>query len=132
MKPLIAIAVIAASLLTARAQTTNISYVLIVDEGIRVNSFTNTLPTLAVVGIHAAYESYLAASTNNTLTLRGFTKFYVKELAEKPLKELGQAKQLTDAKVDKITTSIQINWESASAADRKLLTDWLTKYPVTP
>lgn len=92
MKTLLSIAVIAASLITARAQSTNISYVLTVDEGVRVNSFTNTLPAIAVVGVHAAYESYRAADTNNVMAFRGFARQYVNTLAVTPLKELGQAR----------------------------------------
>lgn len=132
MKPLFSIVILAVSLLTARAQATNISYVLTVDEGVRVNSFTNTLPALAVVGAHAAYESYLAASTNNTATFRGFARQYTRDLMEAPLKELGRARQLTDAKVDKIQQSISANWENATAAQRNLLLQWLELFPVAP
>ena len=132
MKNLLALAILAAATLVAAAQT-NITYVLTVTEGTtRTNSFTNTLAALSVTGIHVAYESYKAVDTNNTATFRGFTRQYVRDLTEVPLKDLGRRYELQQAKIDSILTSIAANWETASAADRKLLTDWLAKYPVTP
>lgn len=119
--------------LTAAAQTTNVFYVLTVEEGTtRTNSFTNSLASVAVTGIHAAYQSYKDASTNNTANFRGFTRQYFKDISETPLKELGRNYEMEQAKVTQIMTSILANWDTASAADRKLLTDWLAKYPVGP
>lgn len=116
-----------------KAQTTNLTYVLTIEESAtRTNQFTNSIAQLGVVGVHVAYESYKAASTNNTQNFRQFAKDYFKTLSEQPLKDLGRAYQLQSAQINKITTSIQVNWENASAADRKLLTDWLAKYPVAP
>lgn len=124
--------VLGLSVLATQAQT-NITLVLTVQEGaVRTNTYTNTLASLAVTGAHVAYASYLAADTNNTATFRGFVRTYTKDLTEVPLKELGRRYELQQAKIDSILTSITANWETASAADRKLLTDWLAKYPVTP
>lgn len=130
MKKLIAFLFLALPL-AANAQTTNINFAITVEEGTtRTNTFTFSLSPLQVVGVHAAYVSYLASDTNNTATFRGFARQYSKDLLGNPLGELGKAYQFNASKIDKITQSIEANWENASAADRKLLTDWLAKYPV--
>ncbi len=118
---------------TAAAQVTNISCVLTITEGTtRTNSYTNTFGPLTIKGLHVAYGSYQLASATNTASFRNFTRNYVSDLEELPLKDLGRSYEFQQAQIDKIQQSIQANWDNASAADRKLLTDWLAKYPVTP
>ena len=132
MKKLLTLLLIALPL-AVKAQSTNVSWVLTIEEGTtRTNSFTNSMTQLQVTGLLVAYDSYKAASTNNTDTFRQFSRGYFRTLATQPLTELGKAHQLNAAKIDKIQQSIAANWENASAADRKLLTDWLDKYPPAP
>lgn len=132
MKKLLLLSILALPL-TAGAQVTNIACVLTITEGTtRTNSYTNTFGPLSVKGLHVACGSYQLASTNNTATFRNFVRNYVSDLEELPLKDLGRSYEFQQAQIDKIQQSIQANWDNASAADRKLLTDWLAKYPVTP
>lgn len=131
MRNLLLLALILIAPIAAQAQTTNITYVLTIEEGTtRTNSFTNSLAAIASIGMNVAYDSYRAASTNNTDNFRQFARQYFKDVAERPLKQLGNDYQLATSRVGQIQQSIAVNWENANAAQRKLLLDWLTAFPV--
>lgn len=131
MRNLLLLALILIAPIAAQAQATNITYVLTIEEGTtRTNSFTNSLAAIAAIGMNVAYDSYRAASTNNTDNFRQFARGYFKDVAERPLKQLGNNYQLSTSRIDQIQQSIAVNWENANAAQRKLLLDWLTAFPV--
>lgn len=121
MKRLLAIALLAASAFVAQAQTTNVTLNILVEEPTRTNTLTLTLSDLHVVGLNVAW-------VGGTNTFRNQVRQEIKDRVES-LRTEGRAWQLKQNKVDAITTSILLNWDTASAADRKLLTDWLAKYP---
>lgn len=126
MKTLLLIAGLIASAFTLQAQNaTNITLSILVEEGgARTNTLTLTLSDLHSLGVQVAW----IGSTNS---YRNQVRQEIRDRLES-LRTEGRAYQLKTNKIDLITTSILANWDTASAADRKLLTDWLAKYPVAP
>ena len=129
MKSLLITLALAASALIASAQTTNVTVSVLVEEPNRTNTLNLSLSQLHVLGLSLSWQDAQAAGATNTF--RNQVRQEVKDRIES-LRAEGGAYERKTAKVDSITASILANWEQASAADRKLLTDWLAKYPVTP
>lgn len=114
--------------LTASAQT-NITLNILVEEPTRTNTVSKPLTDLHSLGLTLAWQQHQIANGTNAPSFRIFVRQELTDRLES-LKTEARNYQLQTNKIDKITTSIQANWDNASAADRKLLTDWLAKYPV--
>ena len=113
---------------TAQAQT-NVILNIEVQEPTRTNTLVKALTDLHSLGLTLGWQQHQIANGTNALGFRFFVRQEITDRLES-LKTEAKNYQLQTNKIDKITTSIQANWENASAADRKLLTDWLAKYPV--
>lgn len=127
MKTFLTILALAACSLVARAQT-NITFNILVEEPTRTNTVSLPLTQLHVSGFNLNWEAHKAATGTNALAFRFFVRQETRDRLES-LKTEARAAEFKAAKIDAITASILSNWDNATAADRKLLTDWLTKYP---